>query len=77
MDTNADKQLTPAAPRIGPGYPAGRLARALRTATTHEDAGTRARAERRVGHWREVLRATASGAVTTGSRTPVAGFPPA
>ncbi|MFE4599780.1 hypothetical protein ACFRKE_02885 [Kitasatospora indigofera] len=75
MDTNADKQLTPAAPRIGPGYPAGRLARALRTATTHEDAGTRARAERRVGHWREVLRATASGAVTTGSRTPVAGFP--
>ncbi|MFD0257031.1 hypothetical protein ACFVH7_01940 [Kitasatospora indigofera] len=75
MDTNADKQLTPAAPRIGPGYPAGRLAGALRTATTHEDAGTRARAERRVGHWREVLRATASGAVTTGSRTPVAGFP--
>ncbi|WP_329494499.1 hypothetical protein [Kitasatospora herbaricolor] len=75
MDTNADEQHTPVDPRIGPGYPAGRLARALRTATTHEDAGARARAERRVGHWREVLRAMASGAVTAGSRTPVAGLP--
>ncbi|OKI30076.1 hypothetical protein [Streptomyces sp. CB03911] len=75
MDTNADEQHLPVAPRIGPGYPAGRLARALRTATTHEDAGARARAESRVGHWRAVLRAMASGAVTAGSRTPVAGLP--
>ncbi|MCX5213598.1 hypothetical protein OG689_30750 [Kitasatospora sp. NBC_00240] len=75
MDTNAEKQRTAVDTRIRQGYPAARLARALATAVTHEDADTRARAERRVGHWREVLGAMASGAVTVGSRTPVAGLP--
>lgn len=51
------------------------LARALRTAAGHEDAGTRVRAESRARQWQETLKAVASGLVTVGSRTPVRGLP--
>jgi hypothetical protein len=61
--------------QVGTGYPQGQLASAFVTATTHEDAATRSRAEGRVRRWLQVLRAMASGAVTIGSRTPVAGLP--
>lgn len=57
------------------GYPQGQLAAAFVTALTHEDAATRARADGRIRRWAQVLRAMASGAVTIGSRTPVAGLP--
>ncbi len=61
--------------QVGTGYPQGQLASAFVTALTHEDAATRSRAEGRAQRWLQVLRGMASGAVTIGSRTPVAGFP--
>jgi hypothetical protein len=61
--------------QVGAGYPQGQLASAFVTALTHEDAATRSRAEGRVQRWLQVLRGMASGAVTIGSRTPVAGLP--
>ncbi|MEU8779507.1 hypothetical protein [Streptomyces sp. NPDC048606] len=60
---------------VSPAYAAGRLARALRTATLHEDAATRERAGSRAAKWRAVLSGIASGSLTVGSRTPVAAFP--
>jgi hypothetical protein len=61
--------------QVGAGYPQGQLASAFVTALTHEDAATRSRAEGRVQRWLQVLRGLASGSVTIGSRTPVAGLP--
>jgi len=61
--------------QIGAGYPQGQLASAFVTAVTHEDAATRSRAEGRAQRWLQVLRGMASGALTIGSRAPVAGFP--
>ncbi|GAA3913496.1 hypothetical protein [Actinoplanes auranticolor] len=60
---------------VGATYTRGQLASAFVTALTHEDAGTRARAEERVRRWSQVLAGMASGRVTVGSRTPVAGLP--
>ncbi|NED13933.1 hypothetical protein [Streptomyces sp. SID9124] len=71
MNDNAEQQpLT-----VSPSYPESLLAQAFVTALTHEDAGTRQRAEVRGQRWRQVLAAMASGQVTVGSRTPVTGFP--
>jgi hypothetical protein len=61
--------------QVGAGYPQGQLASAFVTAMAHDDAATRSRAEGRVRRWLQVLAGMASGAVTIGSRTPVAGLP--
>ncbi|MFE2417557.1 hypothetical protein [Streptomyces hokutonensis] len=71
MDDDAEQQHLTAAP----GHALGQLAKAFTTALTHEDAGTRRRAEGRAQRWRAVLTGMASGRLTIGSRTPVAGFP--
>lgn len=62
-------------PQVGSAYPVGQLASAFVTAVTHEDAGTRSRAEERVRRWSQVLESMAAGTVTIGSRAPVAGLP--
>ncbi|MFJ2419216.1 hypothetical protein [Streptomyces brevispora] len=72
MNDNAEQQT----PTVGPSYPQGQLAKAFVTALTHEDAGTRRRAEVRGQRWREVLAAMAAGRLSVGSRTPVVGLPP-
>lgn len=60
---------------IGPGYAHAQLARALTTASDHEDAATRRRAEERVRRWQAVMDGMARGTLAIGSRTPVAGLP--
>ncbi|MEV2245461.1 hypothetical protein [Streptomyces sp. NPDC049970] len=70
MNDNAEQQ-----PLAALSYPEGQLAKAFVTALTHEDAGTRGRAEVRGQRWREVLAAMAAGRLSVGSRTPVAGLP--
>lgn len=73
MNGDADKQhqhLT-----AGTGYPSTQLAKAIMTALTHADPGTRRRAEERQLRWRNVLAGMARGVLTVGSRTPVAGLP--
>ena len=60
---------------IGSGYPLGELARSLATAADHADADTRERAQGRIERWTKVLRGMASGRLSIGSRTPVAGMP--
>ncbi|WP_406120917.1 hypothetical protein [Streptomyces sp. NBC_00989] len=72
MDDDADQQHLTA----NPGYARGQLAKAFRTALTHEDADTRRRAEGRVTRWRAVLAGMSGGLLSIGSRTPVAGLPP-
>ncbi|MGI5183594.1 hypothetical protein ACQEVZ_45810 [Dactylosporangium sp. CA-152071] len=57
------------------GYAVDQLARALVTATTHEDADTRRRADRRMERWGAVLRGVLDGKLTIGSRTPVKDLP--
>ena len=71
MDDDADQQHLTA----NPGYAQGQLAKAFRTALTHEDADTRHRAKGRVTRWRAVLAGMADGVLSIGSRTPVAGLP--
>ncbi|MCF2530853.1 hypothetical protein [Yinghuangia soli] len=61
--------------RVGAGYAGLQLAKALATASGHEDAAVRARAEGRVRDWRRVVAEVAAGRVTVGSRTPVKGLP--
>ncbi|HXV94419.1 MAG TPA: hypothetical protein VD813_14030, partial [Pseudonocardia sp.] len=61
--------------QAGRAYPLGQLAKAFRTASGHEDAGTRERAETRVRQWAGVLRGMVDGTLTIGSRTPVRGLP--
>ncbi|WP_460067736.1 hypothetical protein [Streptomyces sp. YKOK-I1] len=72
MNSDADQQHLAQA---DPGYASGQLARALSTALTHDDPGTRRRAARRGRSWRSVLAGMAEGVLTIGSRTPVAGLP--
>ncbi|MFC8240178.1 serine/threonine-protein kinase [Streptomyces chartreusis] len=71
MNDNADQQPLTAAP----SYAAAQLAKAFTTALSHQDADTRRRAEQRGQRWRAVLAGMASGRLTVGSRTPVAGLP--
>ena len=61
--------------RVGTGYPFAQMAKAFVTALTHEDAGTRERAEGRVRRWRDVVEGIVSGRLQIGSRTPVADLP--
>jgi hypothetical protein len=58
-----------------PSYPAARLRAALETAVRAGDAATRARAAAKAARWTAVLDGMASGRLTVGSRTPVAGAP--
>ncbi|MFB6819089.1 hypothetical protein ACFCV8_31585, partial [Streptomyces sp. NPDC056347] len=57
------------------GYAGTMRARAFLTWLTHDDAGTRERAARRVDRWQAVLSGMADGSLTIGSRAPVAGLP--
>jgi hypothetical protein len=57
------------------GYALGRLARALATATEHEDPEIRERARAKAERWQLVLEGFASGKLEVGSRTPVADTP--
>lgn len=59
----------------GPGYAFARLLRAIKTATTHPDEATRARALDKADAWRRVVEGMASGVLSVGSRTPVADTP--
>ncbi|MFD7133753.1 hypothetical protein [Streptomyces sp. NPDC059894] len=72
MDNDADQQHLVEA---NPGYASGQLAKALRTAHTHQDPDTRHRAQEKVRSWRAVLAGMANGLLSVGSRTPVAGLP--
>ncbi|CCH79838.1 conserved hypothetical protein [Nostocoides japonicum T1-X7] len=56
-------------------YAHAQLARALATATEHEDAETRKRADVRVRDWASVLEGMAEGRIDVGSRAPVRGLP--
>ncbi|MER6613196.1 hypothetical protein [Streptomyces xantholiticus] len=71
MNENAEKQPLTAAP----SYAYGQLTKAFTTALTHQDAGTRTRAQERMRRWRDVLDGMADGRLRIGSRTPVAGLP--
>ncbi|MFD8542292.1 hypothetical protein [Streptomyces sp. NPDC059649] len=72
MNDDAEQQLPVTS---GPPYAQAQLAGAFGTALTHEDAATRRRAEERIRRWRSVLDGIATGRLTVGSRTPVAGLP--
>ncbi|MFK4597638.1 hypothetical protein [Streptomyces pristinaespiralis] len=71
MNENAEKQPLTAAP----SYVYGQLTKAFTTALTHQDAGTRNRAQERIRRWRDVIDKMADGRLRIGSRTPVAGLP--
>ncbi|MQY30629.1 hypothetical protein [Nocardia aurantia] len=59
--------------RDGPAqYAIGQLERALEAAMRADDSAARERARQKARRWRDVLGGMASGAVTIGSRTPVA-----
>jgi hypothetical protein len=60
---------------INPGYVVGQLTRALTAAEYHADPAVRERAAEKVRKWRQVFEGIVEGALTVGSRTPVAGTP--
>ncbi|MFF8474686.1 hypothetical protein [Streptomyces sp. NPDC015414] len=72
MNDDAEQQHLAQA---NPGYAAGQLAAAFRTAAGHPDPETRRRGAERGRRWRAVLDGMANGLLTIGSRTPVAGLP--
>ncbi|MFC9281620.1 hypothetical protein [Streptomyces collinus] len=72
MNDDAEQQHLAQA---NPGYAAGQLAAAWRTAVAHPDPETRRRGAERGRRWRAVLGGMADGLLTIGSRTPVAGLP--
>ncbi|MFF2200952.1 hypothetical protein [Streptomyces sp. NPDC058145] len=72
MNDDAEQQHLAQA---NPGYAAGQLAAAFRTAAVHPDPETRRRGAERGRRWRAVLDGMANGLLTIGSRTPVAGLP--
>lgn len=61
---------------VNPGYAALHIAKALTTSEEHEDPATRERARQRIAKWETVLRNILTGAVSYGTRTPVASTPP-
>ncbi|MEU0004081.1 hypothetical protein ABZ079_07215 [Streptomyces sp. NPDC006314] len=73
MNDDAEQQHSAQA---NPGYAAGQLTAAFRTAATHPDPETRRRAQERGRRWRAVLDGMVNGPLTIGSRAPVAGLPP-
>ncbi|WP_337821735.1 hypothetical protein [Amycolatopsis sp. A1MSW2902] len=58
-----------------PGYAYGQLERAVRTALSAKDGGTRRRARAKADRWQDVLTGMATGSLRIGSRVPVAGAP--
>ncbi|MET8584269.1 hypothetical protein ABZX39_25820 [Streptomyces collinus] len=72
MNDDAEQQHLAQA---NPGYAAGQLAAAFRTAVAHPHPETRRRGAERGRRWRAVLDGMADGLLTIGSRTPVAGLP--
>ncbi|MEU4038922.1 hypothetical protein [Streptomyces collinus] len=72
MNDDAEQQHLAQA---NPGYAAGQLAAAFRTAAAHPNPETRRRGAERGRRWRAVLDGMANGLLTIGSRTPVAGLP--
>ncbi|WP_254896689.1 hypothetical protein [Amycolatopsis sp. Hca4] len=63
------------APEVSRGYAYGQLERALRTASSTQDAEVRRRADATAARWRAVLAGMADGSLGVGSRTPVADTP--
>jgi hypothetical protein len=60
---------------INPSYVVEQLARALASAESHPDAAARERAVEKARKWGQVFEGVLGGALTVGSRTPVAGAP--
>lgn len=60
---------------MNPGYALDQLQRGLATSLNHEDPSVRARAAAKVERWRAVLEGMATGNLSIGSRSPVAGAP--
>ncbi|MEU6245799.1 hypothetical protein [Streptomyces sp. NPDC047024] len=60
---------------VASSYPQAQLAKAFTTALTHEDVGTRRRANVRGQRWRQVLEGMAAGRLSIGTRTPMDGLP--
>ncbi|WP_134662852.1 MULTISPECIES: hypothetical protein [unclassified Amycolatopsis] len=58
-----------------PGYAYGQLERAVHTALSAKDSGTRRRARAKADRWQDVLTGMATGSLRIGSRAPVAGTP--
>jgi hypothetical protein len=69
------EQTAPDTHSANPGYVLGQLARAFTTSQTHEDPATRERAAEKIVRWIQVFQGMLSGALTIGSRTPVAATP--
>jgi hypothetical protein len=65
----------PSEPQVNMGYALDQLRRGLATSLEHPDASVRARAAAKVERWRAVLEGMSVGALSVGSRTPVAGVP--
>jgi hypothetical protein len=59
-----------------PGYALGQMAKAFATSSTHADAHTRKRAQKKIADWIKIYEGMLAGALQVGSRTPVAGVPP-
>ncbi|MEV6113493.1 hypothetical protein AB0L59_13505 [Streptomyces sp. NPDC052109] len=72
MNDDAEQQHLAQA---NPAFAIDQLAAALRAAVAHPDPETRRRGEERRRRWQAVLTGMASGLLTIGSRTPVAGLP--
>jgi hypothetical protein len=60
---------------INYSYVVGQLTRALGAAENHADPAVRERAAEKVRKWHQIFEGVAGGALTVGSRTPVAGTP--
>ncbi|WP_331766631.1 hypothetical protein [Embleya sp. NBC_00896] len=75
MNDNDEPRQWPPPASAGQGYPEQQLARVFHTAVTHEDAVTRARAEKHVRRWRQVVDRMRDGALRIGSRKPMDEFP--
>src|SRR5688572_18257999 len=70
-----DPVARPVPTGINTGYVLGQLATALTAQETHVDPDVRARTDRKVERWTQVLQGMLSGALQVGSRVPVAGVP--
>jgi hypothetical protein len=66
-----EDDTSPAVPRIGGGYPAAQLARALAHASVHDDPQT----QERVRRWTDALMGVLGGSIAPGDRRPVANLP--
>ncbi len=74
-DEKFNGRSEPQAPGVGLGYPAFQIAKALRTAESHPDSETRARAKDRVERWCAVIGSVLSKTIDYGSRSPLRDVP--